>query len=253
MSASSLVASGPFLLAAPVAALAGLVSFASPCVLPLVPGYLSYVTGLTGAELRSAEVAPPRGRVLAGAGLFVLGFSLLFVSYGLAFGGLGQHLLDHRRTVDIVLGSVAIVLGLAFMGLLSRLSIANREWKLHLRPGTGLAVAPVLGLLFGLGWTPCVGPTLSVVQGLAFTSGTAGRGALLSLAYCLGLGVPFVLVALGLRRGLAALSTLRSHLRAITIAGGGLLVAIGVLEVTGVWQAAVAHLQTAVGAGGVQL
>jgi cytochrome c-type biogenesis protein len=263
VSAGTFVTDGPLILAVPVAALAGLVSFASPCVLPLVPGYLSYVAGLSGSELAeraepTAEMtetafadgdtlvrvaAPPaaakprrvRTRVTAGALLFVLGFTLVFVAYGAAFGSLGTALRRHERGIEQVLGVVTIVLGLAFAGVFSKLMVANREWRVRWMPARGLAGAPLLGALFGIGWTPCLGPTLAAVQGLAISSATAGRGATLSAAYCVGLGVPFVLVAIGLRAGLGALAVVRRHTRAVMVIGGVLLVVTGLLEVTGEW------------------
>ena len=258
MSAGTFVTDGPLLLAVPVAALAGLVSFASPCVLPLVPGYLSYVAGLSGSELAETvgqpadvvvadgdtlvRVAAPvdtrrrlRSRVVAGALLFVLGFTVVFVAYGAAFGSLGTALRRHERGIEQVLGVITIIMGLAFAGVFSKLMIANRQWKPGWMPARGLVGAPVLGALFGIGWTPCLGPTLAAVQGLALTSATAGRGATLSAAYCLGLGIPFVLVAIGMRAGLGALAVVRRHTRAVMITGGVLLVITGLLEVTGAW------------------
>lgn len=274
MSVASFVSSGPLLLAAPVAAAAGLVSFASPCVLPLVPGYLSYVAGLSGRDLAPAAqhvpadvaagdvpaddvavgdvlvrqaparaASPPRGRVAVGAVLFVLGFTAVFVAYGALFGSLGMALRQHERGLEQVLGAVTVVLGLAFAGAFSRLPVAGREWRLHRLPARGLAGAPLLGILFGLGWTPCIGPTLAAVQGLALTSATAGRGAALSAAYCVGLGVPFVGVALAVRRGMGALAAIRRHTRAIVVAGGALLVVVGVLEMTGAWSALINDLR----------
>jgi cytochrome c-type biogenesis protein len=258
VSTAAFVSDGPLLLALPVAAAAGLVSFLSPCVLPLVPGYLSYVAGLSGRELeegvaaRPAEVAaagggtatlvrpatvvqPVRGRVVAGAGLFVLGFTVVFVAYGALFGTLGNTLRIHQRGIEQVLGALTVVLGLAFAGVFSKLPLANREWRLHRMPARGLLGAPLLGVLFGVGWTPCIGPTLVAVQGLALNSATAARGATLSAAYCVGLGVPFLLVAIGIRRGLGALAVVRRHTRAVTMVGGVLLVAVGLLEFTGTW------------------
>jgi cytochrome c-type biogenesis protein len=267
VSAGTFVTDGPLLLAVPVAALAGLVSFASPCVLPLVPGYLSYVAGLTGSELSElAEPAPVevqdvaegdtlvrvaaapakvrrRSRVVAGALLFVLGFTVIFVAYGAAFGSLGTALRRHERGIEQVLGVVTIVMGLAFAGAFSQFMVANREWKVRWLPARGLAGAPVLGALFGIGWTPCLGPTLAAVQGLAFNSATAGRGATLSAAYCIGLGVPFLLVAVGLRAGLGALAAVRRHSRAVMVVGGLLLIVTGVLEVTGEWNHLIIQLR----------
>ncbi|MCW2549890.1 MAG: cytochrome c biosis protein transrane region [Mycobacterium sp.] len=271
MSAGTFVTDGPLILAVPVAALAGLVSFASPCVLPLVPGYLSYVAGLSGSELADQRgvpevdlretavadgdtlirvAAPPavkarriRTRVTAGALLFVLGFTLVFVAYGAAFGSLGTALRRHERGIEQVLGVVTIVLGLAFAGAFSKFMIANRQWRVRWLPARGLAGAPLLGALFGIGWTPCLGPTLAAVQGLAISSATAGRGATLSAAYCLGLGVPFVLVAVGLRAGLGALAVVRRHSRVVMVIGGLLLVVTGLLEVTGEWNHLVINLR----------
>ena len=242
------VTDGPLLLAMPVAAAAGLVSFLSPCVLPLVPGYLSYVTGLTGADLgdprpvavpsgdvlvRAPTGARVRGRVLAGSVLFVLGFSAVFVTGGALFGGLGGALLAHSTAVHRVLGVLTVVLGLVFLGLLPGL---QREVRFHRLPSAGLAGAPLLGVLFGVGWTPCLGPTLAAVQALAYTQASAGRGALLTAAYCLGLGVPFVLTGLAFRRALGAFAVVRRHYAIVTRTGGALLVVVGLLLVSGLWE-----------------
>lgn len=247
---SGLVTDGPLVVAALVAALVGLISFASPCVLPLVPGYLSYVAGLVGTGARTTAQVPvpaggaaaeapvatdersPRGRMVLGALLFVLGFTLVFVTVTMAFGGLGRLLLGHADVVDRVLGAVTIVLGLGFLG---RLPLLQRTKRLAFRPATGLAGAPLLGMVFGLGWTPCLGPTLSAVLSLGFQQATAGRGAVLGVAYCIGLGVPFVLVALGARWALGATSFLRRHARTVTRVGGAVLVLVGLLLLTGGW------------------
>jgi cytochrome c-type biogenesis protein len=234
VSLTATVTSGSLLLAVPIALLAGLVSFLSPCVLPLVPGYLSFVTGLAGADLdRSPRLAAaPRGRILAGASLFVLGFSVVFVSAGVAFGSLGMMLQQHARGLSRVLGALTILLGLAFMGVVPGFA---RDLRIHRLPRVGLLGAPVLGLVFGLGWAPCIGPTLAAVQVLAFTSASAGRGAFLAFVYCLGLGLPFVIAALAFRRALGAFAVIRRHSRAITVTGGVTLVVLGLLLVTGVW------------------
>ncbi len=223
------VISGSLLLALPLAVVAGLISFLSPCVLPLAPGYLSYVTGLTGAEI--AEGAK-KSRVLLGSVLFVLGFSVLFVSYGVAFGGLGQALLKWQDVITRVLGVLVIVMGLVFMGLVPGM---QREWRSHRVTTFGLWSAPFLGVLFGLGWTPCIGPTLAAVQTLAFTEASALRGAILSLAYCVGLGVPFILLGVLFARVGGALSWVKRHYAVIMRVGGALLVVIGILLVTGIW------------------
>ncbi|WP_335978454.1 MULTISPECIES: cytochrome c biogenesis CcdA family protein [Streptomycetaceae] len=223
------VTSGALVAAIPIAMFAGLVSFASPCVLPLVPGYLSYVTGVTGSDLGEAR----RGRMFAGSLLFVLGFSAVFVSGGALFGNFGAELQVHRQVLVRVFGSLTIVLGLAFMGLIG--GITQREFRFHFRPGVGLAGAPLIGAMFGLGWTPCVGPTLGAVQSLAFSNASAGRGALLMAFYCLGLGVPFIVAAVAFRRTLGAFGWVKRHYAWVMRIGGGMLVAVGVLLVTGVW------------------
>lgn len=252
------VTDGPLLLALPVAAAAGLVSFLSPCCLPLMPGYLSYVTGLAGTELGQAfrpdsdgnlAVATRRGaarraRVVLGSALFVVGFSIVFVSEGVLFGGLGGLLTDHRAAIERVLGAVTILMGLAFLGLVPGL---DRDVRIHRLPATGLAGAPLLGLVFGLGWTPCLGPTLAAVQGLAFTQASAGRGAILTAAYCLGLGIPFVLTGIAFERSLRAFAVVKRHYGVVKAIGGGLLVVVGVLLVTGLWEQVTIHLRILVG------
>jgi cytochrome c-type biogenesis protein len=265
---SGLVTDGPLLVAAGVAALVGLVSFASPCVLPLVPGYLSYVTGLVGSGTPTTASAPvaqgsggtatavrtaadersPRGRMVLGAVLFVLGFTAVFVTISTAVGGLGRMLLQYNDEITRVLGVVTVLVGLGFLGWLPLL---QRTKRVAFRPATGLAGAPLLGVVFGLGWTPCLGPTLAAVQNLAFQQATAGRGALLGLAYCLGLGVPFVLVALGARWAMGATSFLRRHARAVTRFGGVVLVVVGLLLVTGAWTEMMRWLQGWLAANGL--
>lgn len=261
------VSSGSLVIAIPLAVLAGLISFASPCVLPLVPGYLSYVTGLTGAELEEARARaavpagatagsvaaastspssgpgaasadtfssrpPVKHRVVLGTLGFILGFSAVFVSYGALFGGLGAELLAHQEVITRVLGVVVIVLGLGFVGLVPSL---QREARIHHRPARGMWGAPLLGALFALGWTPCIGPTLAAVQSLAFTEGSAARGALLSLAYCIGLGLPFLVIGLAMERGLEAMAWARRNTRVIQVVGGASMILLGILMVTGLW------------------
>ena len=229
-------ASGSLALAVPVALLAGLVSFFSPCVIPLLPGYLSYATGLSGADLEDAG----RGRMLAGALLFVLGFAVVFVAIGTAAGSLGSWLVDYKREITVVLGLVTIVLGLMFAGLVPGL---QREWRVHTVPAVGLAAAPLLGFLFGLGWSPCMGPTLGVITNLSLNEGTASRGALLSAIYAFGLGLPFILAALAYRRALAVFAVIRRHQVWVMRVGGLMLVLVGVLLVTGAWDHLVQWLQ----------
>jgi cytochrome c-type biogenesis protein len=238
--ANETVLSGALLLALPVAVLGGLVSFFSPCVLPLVPGYLSYVTGVSGSDLGEAR----RGRMFAGAALFVLGFTAVFVSGGALFGGFGATLQEHKEVISKVLGALTILLGLIFMGAMGSLArLTSREFRIHRKPAVGLLGAPMLGVLFGIGWTPCIGPTLAAVQTLAFNEGSAGRGALLTVAYCLGLGVPLVLAAIAFRRALGAFAWVKRHYVWVMRIGGGMLVAVGILLVTGVWDMIVYDLQ----------
>ncbi|HZB51093.1 MAG TPA: cytochrome c biogenesis protein CcdA, partial [Mycobacteriales bacterium] len=180
--------------------------------------------------------------------LFVLGFTAVFVAYGVLFGRLGALLMEHQRTLERVLGVVVVLLGLAFLGVLPGLS---RDLRIHRLPATGLAGAPLLGVVFGLGWTPCIGPTLGAVQSLALSQAGAGRGALLSAAYCLGLGVPFVLVALGTRWLVGALGVVRRHAAAVTYVGGGLLVLLGLLLLTGLWGELMIDLRSWAGATGI--
>lgn len=284
-----LILSGPLLFAVPVAAAAGAVTFLSPCVLPLVPGYLSYVTGMSGldaqqparddgtapasapasgagaagqgqtavAEGQTAVAVttvaagspagsrrrPARRRAVAGTALFVLGFSAVFASEGVAFGGLGSLLQRHTVGLTQVFGVLTIVLGLLFAGVLDRFPVTGRILKPSVRPRAGLVGAPILGVLFGLSWTPCVGPTLTMVLTLSMTSGTAIRGAILAFAYGLGLGIPFLIFALAFERGVAALGFARRHARAISLIGGAMLVAVGILEVTGAWSSALLWLK----------
>jgi cytochrome c-type biogenesis protein len=212
------------------------VSFFSPCVIPLLPGYLSYATGLSGADLEHAR----RGRMLAGALLFVLGFSAVYVVIGFTAGSLGTWLVRSRSQLEVVLGIILILLGLAFAGLVPFL---QRDVRVHTVPAVGLGAAPLLGFLFGLGWTPCVGPTLSAILTLGFDQGTAGRGALLAAVYCLGLGVPFIVAALAYRRALGAFRVVRRHQQWVTRIGGAMLVVVGLALVTGWWDQAVTWLQ----------
>ncbi len=232
--------SGSLVLAVPVALLAGLVSFFSPCVIPLLPGYLSYATGLSGADLAGGESGRRRGRMLLGSVLFVAGFAVVFVSLGALSGAAGAWLVTWRRELTVVMGSLVIVLGLAFAGLLP---MSQREWRVHRVPAVGLAAAPLLGFLFGLGWTPCIGPTLAAITTLSINEATVGRGALLSGVYALGLGLPFIAAGLAYRRALGALSFVRRHQAWVTRAGGLMLVVVGVLLVTGWWDQAVVWLQ----------
>ncbi|WP_369777191.1 cytochrome c biogenesis CcdA family protein [Streptomyces sp. R33] len=228
--APSLV-NGTLAIAAPVAFAAGLVSFLSPCVLPLVPGYLSYVTSLSVADLADAD-GGRRSRMAAGALLFVLGFTAVLVSGGALFGHAGRLFVAHQEAVTQVLGVFTVLMGLSFMGFLP--GFAQREFRSHRRPALGLAGAPLLGAVFAVGWTPCIGPTLAAVQALAWT---------LMAAYCLGLGLPFIVAALAFRRALGAFGLVKRHYPAVLRLGGGMLVLVGVLLATGVWNDLVYALQ----------
>ncbi len=286
MSVVSLVSSGPLLLAIPVAAAAGAVTFLSPCCLPLVPGYLAYITGMSGAdataapEAASADAGPVgagqaaavaadeadgssgggvttrapakatapaqrhTGRTVAGTALFVVGFSAVFSLAGLAVGGLGQLFSAHDSTLTRVLGGVTILLGLLFFGTFDRFMFAGRIFKPSAMPRAGLAGAPLLGVLFGIGWTPCIGPTLTAVLTLSLQSGTAARGAFLAFVYGLGLGIPFLIVALAFTRLVNVLSFFKRNARTVSRVGGVMLVAVGLLEATGAWTSAVNWLHT---------
>jgi cytochrome c-type biogenesis protein len=231
--------SGSMALALPVALVAGLVSFFSPCVVPLLPGYLSYATGLSGVDLENAR----RGRMVLGSLLFVLGFSFVFVVLGTVSGALGDWLFRYTQQISVALGFFTILLGVAFVGLVPWL---QRDVRVHRVPAVGLAAAPLLGVLFGLGWTPCIGPTLSAVQFLAVHEGTATRGAMLSVAYSLGLGIPFLLAGLAFRHTLGAVKWVRRHQVWVTRVGGMMLIVVGLLLVTGLWDQWIGDLRSIV-------
>ncbi|MBO1752445.1 cytochrome c biogenesis protein CcdA [Actinotalea sp. BY-33] len=235
------------LLAIPFALIAGLVSFASPCVLPLVPGYLGYVTGMAGGARPGSPgglAAVGRWRMLAGVGLFVAGFTVVFVLFGVLAGSLGAAVNQWSDVLTRVLGLVVVLMGLVFLGWIP---FAQRERRLHLAPTAGLWGAPVLGVVFGLGWAPCIGPTLVAVYTLALDEASAGRGAVLSVAYCVGLGLPFLLIALGFERSAGALGFLRRHRVTIMRIGGGVLVLVGLALVSGIWGAWTQSLQGLIG------
>ena len=277
---AELARSGPLLLAIGAAALAGLVSFLSPCVLPLVPGYLSYVTGLSGSEWErrgaaagtepgpaagtaggggtGGVVAATRvtsrpvvwGRVLAGTLLFIAGFTAVFTLTAVLVTALGQALFAQKRPLEIVIGAVIILLGLSYLGLVPGM---QREFRIRRLPAAGLLGAPVFGAVFALSWVPCVGPTLGAVLGMGTASGQADRAAVLAVAYCLGLGLPFVAFGLGFHRLLGLFRAIRRNSRWVTRIGGALLIAIGLALVTGGWQQVVIWLQTTVGVGEVSI
>lgn len=251
MNPTELAASGPLLFAAGIAAVAGALSFASPCVIPLVPGYLAYLAGLVGADAppvtpsESEDVRRRRWRVSGAALLFVLGFTVVFAAETWMVLGLSDLLFANEVVLQRVGGVVTVAMGLVFLGLVPAL---QRDVRVHRVPKAGVWGAPALGAVFGLGWTPCLSPTLigvmSVAAGTSVDTGTAVRGLVLMLAYCLGLGIPFVLLALGARWAVRSAGWLRRRARAIQLVGGGLLVVVGLLLVTGLWQELITVLRT---------
>ncbi|MET4781572.1 cytochrome c biogenesis protein CcdA [Glaciihabitans sp. UYNi722] len=235
----NIIANGQFLIAVPIAVLAGLVSFASPCILPLVPGYLAYVGGMAGSHGNRS-----RRRVIVGVTLFILGFAAVFIAYGAAFGSLGSWLIRWQDPITRIMGILLVAMGLVFIGALPQL---QRTIRLPIRPNVGLAGAPLLGLVFGLGWTPCLGPTLAAISALSLGSATVGRGTALAAFYCIGLGIPFLLVALGFEWASGGIRWLKEHVRTINIAGGAALILIGVLMVSGLWTMWLYQLQALIG------
>lgn len=239
------VFSGQLFLAIPVAVLAGLLSFASPCILPLVPGYLAYIGGFADGRT-SAPTRDRRGRnrLLAGVALFILGFTLVFVLTGIVFGMAGFWLNQYRDLVTRIAGAVVILMGLVFVGQFAGL---QRTVKSQWRPRMGLVGAPLLGAVFAVGWTPCTGPTLTAINSLSLTTGSPWQGGLLALFYALGLGIPFLLIALGLNWATGSVKFLKAHIREINLLGGVLLIVIGVLMVSGIWISWLLDLQGVIG------
>ncbi|MGU3646760.1 cytochrome c biogenesis CcdA family protein [Microbacterium sp. C23T] len=265
MNLGALVADGSLLIAIPIAILAGAISFLSPCVLPLVPGYLGFIGGAVSPrpvpELRKiaattpvsagtvrksenseelAPDAPPRGRLVLGVLLFIAGFTVVFVSMAMLGGTLGRFLLEYQDLITRILGVVIIAMGLVFIGWFG---MAQRIARPQVRGNLGLIGAPLLGIALGIGWAPCIGPTLAVILTMAFDSGSAARAALLGVAYSLGLGIPFLLLTLGFGWATRSVSFLRRHIRVVNLIGGAVLIVLGLLMVTGVWTAVMAQLQ----------
>ena len=288
MNLPGLVADGSLLAAIPIALLAGVISFLSPCVLPLVPGYLGFIGGAVaprpepvsspssrgrstteadaprsssgdgssrsssgdGSSRSSSErsetkrpaepVAPTRGRLVLGVLLFIAGFTVVFVSMAMLGGTVGRFLVEYAELITRVLGVVVIAMGLVFIGWFG---LAQRIARPQVRGSLGLVGAPLLGVALGIGWAPCIGPTLAVILTMAFDSGSTGRAALLGVAYSLGLGIPFLLLTLGFGWATRSVSFVRRHIRIVNLIGGGLLIVLGVLMVTGVWTALMAQLQ----------
>jgi cytochrome c-type biogenesis protein len=242
-----IASSGPLVIAVGVAALAGLVSFLSPCVLPLVPGYLSYVTGMAGADLNDALHRPTnaaRGRIVLGTAGFIAGFTTVFIATTMVFASVGHALLAYERTVQLVVGILIVVMGLVFLGLVPG---SYRELRIHKLPAAGLAGAPVLGAVFGLSWTPCVGPTLGAVLGMGAVQGTMGRAVTLTIAYCLGLGLPFLIFGLGFRKLIGLHKAVRRNSVWVTRVGGAMLIVVGLALATGGWDLFINWLRAAVG------
>lgn len=236
MALQDIVADGQLIVASLIAVLAGLISFASPCVLPLVPGYLAYVGGVTGDTQN-------RWRVVTGALLFVCGFTIVFVLMNAVAGGIGWWLFDYQDVIIRVMGVVVILMGLVFLGLFARMQGTKR---LRMKPRIGLAGAPLLGFVFALGWAPCMGPTLGTIMTLSLTQGSMSRAVVLAVCYSLGLGLPFLLLALGLGWMASVTSFLKSHIRTVNIVGGALMILIGVVMLTGLWGALMSRLQVVI-------
>jgi len=241
VNAGAIVFDGALWLAIPIALLAGLVSFLSPCVLPLVPGYLGFLGGtVTSRRGRSSG----RGRLIGGVLLFIAGFTLVFVAMGVLAGSLGRFFLEYQDAITRVLGVVVIVLGLVFVGVFG---FAQRTFKPQVRQGLGLIGAPLLGIAMGVGWAPCIGPTYTAILSISLTQADPWRAVLLAIVYSLGLGIPFLLIALGVGWASRSVGFFRRHIRVVNIVGGILLIALGVLMVTGVWTTLMSSLTGVIG------
>lgn len=235
---NGIVAEGALWVAIPLALAAGLVSFLSPCVLPLVPGYLGFLGGQV--ETTGRGRGSGRGRLMVGVLLFIAGFTVVFMAVTILGGTLGRFFLEYADMITRVLGVVVILLGLVFVGLFG---FAQRTLKPAVRSNVGLVGAPLLGLALGIGWAPCIGPTLGAIIAVSWNLGDPGRAGILGFAYSLGLGIPFLLIAAGFGWASRSVAFLRRHIRAVNILGGVLLVILGLLMVTGVWSALMSSLQ----------
>lgn len=241
MDLQGIVADGQLLVASLIAVAAGLLSFLSPCVLPLVPGYLAYVGSTAGSAPGEKS---PRGRVLLGSVLFVLGFTAVFVAILAAAGTVGVFITQWEPVITRVMGAVIIVMGLVFIGLFTKMQTTR---KMRVKPKFGLAGAPLLGAVFAIGWTPCMGPTLAVIMGLSLQQASVSRSVVLAIAYCIGLGLPFILAAFGFSWLTQTMTFFKRHIRAVNLIGGGLLILIGLLMVTGLWSQMMYALQAVIG------
>ncbi|QAB18852.1 cytochrome c biogenesis protein CcdA [Leucobacter muris] len=241
MDLQHLVADGQLLVASLIAVAAGLLSFLSPCVLPLVPGYLAYVGSTAGS---APGEKPARARMVLGSLLFVAGFTAVLVAFLAAAGTVGVWLLEWEQLITRLMGVFVIVMGLVFIGLFGAMQTTK---KLRVKPKFGIVGAPLLGAVFAIGWTPCMGPTLTVIMGLSLQQGSVGRSVILALAYCLGLGLPFILAAFGFGWMAQTMTFFKRHIRAVNLIGGALLILIGLLMVTGLWSRMMYALQAVIG------